>query len=37
MRGIYQAAMALFCARVYVNELPRRATPTSIAMRVAWV
>jgi hypothetical protein len=37
IRGIYQAAIALFCARVYVNELPRRATPTSIAMRVAWV
>jgi hypothetical protein len=37
IRGIYQAAIALFCARVYVNELPRRATPTSITMRVAWV
>lgn len=37
IRGLYQAAITLFCVRTYVNEIPRRATPTSIAMRIAWV
>src|SRR5205823_11657273 len=32
IRGIYQAGIALFCARVYVKEVPKLATPTSVAL-----
>jgi hypothetical protein len=36
IRGIYQAAITLFCLRAYVNEIPRRGTSSSVALRVAW-
>jgi hypothetical protein len=36
MRGILQGALALFCRRVFVTEITGSATPTQMAMRVAW-
>jgi hypothetical protein len=36
MRGILQGALALFCRRVFVTEIPDFASPTQMAMRVAW-
>jgi hypothetical protein len=36
MRGVLQSTLALFCGRVFVTELPAYASPTQMAMRVAW-
>jgi hypothetical protein len=36
IRGLYQAAITLFCTRAYVNEIPRRSTPNSVVLRIAW-
>jgi hypothetical protein len=38
LRGIYHAAVALFCRQAYVRESERSASPqTSAVLRVAWV
>jgi hypothetical protein len=35
-RGVYQAALTLFCTKAYVTEMSRTITGTSMVMRVAW-
>jgi len=35
-RGVYQAALGLFCTKAYVTDVPRALTATSMAMRAAW-
>jgi hypothetical protein len=37
VRGIYQAALQLFCRRVMIFELPVRRAPSSMAIRISWV
>jgi hypothetical protein len=37
IRGLYQAGISVFCTRCYAHEIPRRAPPTSIALRLSWV
>ena len=37
MRGIYHAAVSIFCIQAYVQEIPREATPTRVALKVSWV
>ncbi len=36
MRGVYQAAVQLFCTSVYSVELSRGRAPRSTAMRISW-
>jgi hypothetical protein len=36
MRGVYQAAVQLFCSSVYTVELSRSRAPRATAMRVSW-
>jgi len=36
-RGIYHAAVSLFCMQAYVQEIQREATPTRVALKVSWV
>jgi hypothetical protein len=36
VRGIYQAGIALFCTKCYVHEQAKLATPTSVALHIAW-
>lgn len=36
LRGIYHAGIALFCAPVYVSEVPRKSTSTSITVHISW-
>ena len=36
MRGVYQAAVQLFCASAYSVELGRGRAPRSTAMRISW-
>jgi hypothetical protein len=36
MRGVYQAAVQLFCASAYSVELARGRAPRSTAMRISW-
>jgi hypothetical protein len=35
-RGLYQAAVSLFCTRAYVHEIGRESGPSRLALRVAW-
>jgi hypothetical protein len=35
-RGLYQAAVSLFCSQAYVQDADRVADPTRIVLRVAW-
>ena len=37
MRGIYHAAVSMFCVQAYVVELPRESGPGRGALRVSWV
>ena len=37
MRGVVAALFELFCARAYVNEVPRLCTKTMLAYRLSWV
>jgi len=36
MRGVYQAAVQLFCSSVFSVELTRARSPRSTAMRISW-
>ena len=36
MRGLYQAAVSLFCLQAYVHEMPREATPVRASLRISW-
>jgi hypothetical protein len=37
LRGIYQAAISLFCIQAYVQEITREGTPTRASLRLSWV
>jgi hypothetical protein len=37
MRGLYQAAIGLFCVQAYVQEISREAGPTRASLRLSWV
>jgi hypothetical protein len=37
VRGVYQAALQLFCRRVTTFELPLRRAPHAMAIRISWV
>jgi hypothetical protein len=37
LRGIYQAAVSIFCVQAYVQEIARESTATSVALKVSWV
>lgn len=37
LRGIYQAAISLFCTQAYVQEIARDTGPTRAALRLSWV
>lgn len=37
MRGIYQAAIGLFCVQAYVQEMARESGPTRASLRLSWV
>jgi hypothetical protein len=37
VRGLYQAAISLFCVQAYVQEIARDAGPARIALRLSWV
>ncbi len=37
LRGIYQAAISLFCIQAYVQEIAREAGPTRASLRLSWV
>jgi hypothetical protein len=34
--GVTQGLIQLFCSKVYVREVPRLCTPTSLGYRIAW-
>jgi hypothetical protein len=36
MRGLYQAAISVFCTRCYVHEVARHSAPTAITLRISW-
>ncbi len=36
IRGLYQAAVGLFCLRAYVHEIPSKAPDARVALRVSW-
>jgi hypothetical protein len=36
-RGVLQTIAEIFCQRAYVIDLPKYATPTQMAVRIAWV
>jgi hypothetical protein len=36
LRGVYQAAVALFCSRVYSSDLPRVRPRNGMTMRLSW-
>ncbi|HEY8039622.1 MAG TPA: hypothetical protein VIF15_07500 [Polyangiaceae bacterium] len=36
LRGLYQAAVSLFCLQSYVHEVARDGGPTRIALRISW-
>ena len=36
LRGIYHAGIALFCGRVYVTEMVKKGTPSSVVLHIAW-
>lgn len=36
LRGLYQAAVSLFCMQAYVQEIARDSGPDRVALRVAW-
>jgi hypothetical protein len=36
VRGVYQAALQLFCRRVTTFELPLRQAPHAMAIRISW-
>lgn len=36
IRGLYQAAVGLFCTRAYVHEIPVRSPEARVALRVSW-
>jgi hypothetical protein len=36
VRGLYQAAVSLFCTQAYVHEIERESGPTRTALRIAW-
>jgi hypothetical protein len=35
-RGILRSMLQPFCTQVYVNDIPRLCTPTTVGYRVAW-
>lgn len=37
LRGLYHAAISLFCLQAYVQEIARDATPTRASLRLSWV
>jgi hypothetical protein len=37
LRGIYQAAVGVFCTQAYVQEMAREGSPTRVALKVSWV
>jgi hypothetical protein len=37
VRGVYQAALQLFCRRVTTFEHPLRRSPNAMAIRISWV
>jgi hypothetical protein len=37
LRGVYQAAVRLFCQRVYSSEIPRGLVRSGMTLRVSWV
>jgi hypothetical protein len=36
LRGLYQAAVSLFCLQAYVVEVPRQATGIRVSLRISW-
>ncbi|MGO8994573.1 MAG: hypothetical protein ACLQVI_14750 [Polyangiaceae bacterium] len=36
IRGLYQAAISVFCTKCYVHEIVRRSEPTAIGLRISW-
>jgi hypothetical protein len=36
IRGLYQAAVGLFCTRAYVQEIVREGTESQVALKVSW-
>jgi hypothetical protein len=36
VRGVYQAALELFCERLSMHEIPRRYSGLDMAVRIAW-
>ena len=36
VRGVYQAALELFCERLSTHEIPRRYSGLDMAVRIAW-
>jgi hypothetical protein len=36
IRGLYQAAVGLFCLRAYVHEIPWDDSEASVSLRVSW-
>lgn len=36
LRGIYQAAISLFCLQAYVHEIPREATNSRASLKISW-
>jgi hypothetical protein len=37
MRGVVTGMLEIFCSKVYLADIPRYCTPTSLAYRCAWV
>lgn len=37
VRGVYEAALELFCERVTTHEIPRRYPGLDMALRISWV
>jgi hypothetical protein len=37
VRGVYEAALELFCERVTTHEIPRRYVGLDMALRISWV
>jgi len=37
MRGVVTGMLEIFCSKVYLTEIPRFCTPTSLGYRCAWV
>jgi hypothetical protein len=36
VRGVYQAALALFCERLTTREMPRRYPGFDMGVRISW-